>query len=41
MNEVVESKNEMLMDENIWIENIDANRNKKERRVVIRVMELK
>ena len=39
--EVVERKNKMLIDGNKWIENINANRNEKERRVVIRVMEEK
>ena len=39
--EVVERKNGMVMDGNECIENIDANRNEKQRRVVMRVMELK
>ena len=34
-------KNEMGMHGNEWIENIDANENEKQRRVVMRVMELK
>ena len=39
--EVVERKNGMGMDGNEWIENIDANRNEKQRCVVMRGMELK
>ena len=39
--EVGERKNGMGMDENEWIENIDANGNEKQRRVVIRLMEVK
>ena len=39
--EVGKRKNGMGMDGNEWIENIDANRNKKQRCVVMRVMELK
>ena len=38
--EVVERKNGMEMDENEWIENIDANGNEKQRCVVMRVMEI-
>ena len=41
MIEVVERKNGMGMDENKWIENIDANRNEKQGCVVMTVMELK
>ena len=41
MIEVVERKNGMGMDRNEWIENKHANRNKKQRCVVMRVMELK
>ena len=41
MIEVTERKNKMGMDVNECIENIDANRNEKQRRVVMRVMELK
>ena len=33
-------KNEMGMHGNEWIENIDANENEKQRRVVMRVMEV-
>ena len=39
--EVVDKKNGMVMDGNECIENIDANRNEKQRCVVMRVMELK
>ena len=39
--EVTERNNEMGMDANEWIENIDAYRNEKQRRVVMRVMEVK
>ena len=39
--EVGERKKWMGMDGNEWIENIDANRNEKQRRVVMRVMEVK
>ena len=39
--EVVERKKWMGMDENEWIENMDANRNEKQRCVVMRVMEVK
>ena len=39
--EVGERKKWMGMDENEWIQNIDANENEKQRRVVMRVMELK
>ena len=39
--EVGKRKIGMEMDGNEWIENIDANRNKKQRCVVMRVMELK
>ena len=39
--EVVERKNGMGMDENEWIENIDAYRNENQERVVMRVMEVK
>ena len=39
--EVGERKNGMGMDGNEWIENIDANENEKQRRVVIRLMEVK
>ena len=38
---VVDRKHGMEIDENEWIENIDANRNEKQRYVVMRVMELK
>ena len=41
MIEVVERKNGMGIDANEWIENKYANENEKQRRVVIRVMELK
>ena len=41
MIEVAERKNGMGMDENEWIENIDANGNEKQGRVVMRVMEVK
>ena len=41
MLEVAERKNGMGMDENEWIENIDAYRNEKKRCVVMRVMEVK
>ena len=41
MIEVTERKNGMGMDGNGWIENIDANRNEKQRCVVMRGMELK
>ena len=36
-----ERKNGMGMDENIWIENMDANGNEKQEWVVMKVMELK
>ena len=39
--EVCERKNGMGMDENEWIDNIDANENEKQRCVVMRVMEVK
>ena len=39
--EVVEIKNGMVMNAKEWIENIDANRNEKQRCVVMRGMELK
>ena len=39
--EVVERKNGMGMDENEWIQNIDANENEKQECMVMRVMELK
>ena len=39
--EVAERKNYMGMDGNKWIENKDANRNEKQRCVVMRVMEVK
>ena len=39
--EVVERKNGMGMDENEWIENIDANENEKQICVVMKVMEVK
>ena len=39
--EVGERKNGMGMDENEWIENIDANGNENQGCVVMRVMELK
>ena len=39
--EMVERKNGMGMDGNEWIENIDANENENQERVVMRVMELK
>ena len=39
--EVVERKNGMRMDENEWIENIDANENEKQGCVVMRVMDVK
>ena len=39
--EVVKRKNGMEMYGNEWIENMDANENEKERRVVMRVMESK
>ena len=39
--EVGKRKIGMEMDGNEWIENIDANRNKKQRCVVMRVMEVK
>ena len=39
--EVAEKKREIGMDRNEWIENMDANRNEKQRCVVMRVMELK
>ena len=38
--EVVERKNGMGMDENEWIKKIDANRNEKQRCVVMKMMEL-
>ena len=41
VNEVVERKNGMGMDENEWIENIDAKANKKQRCVVMTVMDVK
>ena len=41
MIEVAERKNGMGMNGNEWIENIDANRNEKQRGVVMRVMEVK
>ena len=39
--EVGKRKNGMGMDGNEWIEIIDANENEKQRRVVMRVMEVK
>ena len=39
--EVAERKNGMGMDENEWIDNIDANENEKQRCVVMRVMKVK
>ena len=39
--EVIDRKNEMAFNGNKWTENIDANRNEKQRWVVMRVMELK
>ena len=39
--EVDKRKREMEMDGNEWIENIDANENEKQERVVMRVMEMK
>ena len=39
--EVGKRKNGMGMDGNEWIENIDANENENQERVVMRVMELK
>ena len=39
--EVAERKNGMGMNGNEWIENKDANRNEKQRGVVMRVMEVK
>ena len=39
--EVGERKKRMGMDENEWIQNIDANENEKQGCVVMRVMELK
>ena len=39
--EVGKRKIGMKMDGNEWIENIDANRNKKQRCVVMKVMEVK
>ena len=39
--EVVERKNGMVIDGNEYIENIDANRNEKQRCVMMRVMEVK
>ena len=39
--EVTERKNGLGMDENEWIENIDANENEKQRCVVMRVMDVK
>ena len=39
--EVVDRKKGMGMDENEWIQNIDANENEKQRCVVMRVMEVK
>ena len=39
--EVGERKNGMGIDQNEWIKNIDANENEKQRRVVMRVMEVK
>ena len=39
--EVTERKNKMGLDRNECTENIDANRNEKQRCVVMRVMELK
>ena len=41
MIEVAERKNGMGMDENEWIEKIDANENEQQISVVMRVMELK
>ena len=38
--EVAEKKREIGMDRNEWIENMDANRNEKQRCVVMRVMEV-
>ena len=39
--EVTERKNGTGMDANEWIKNMDANRNEKQRRVLMRVMEVK
>ena len=39
--EVVDRKNEMVINENEWIENIDVNENEKQRCVMMRVMEVK
>lgn len=41
VNEVVERKIGMVMYGNEWIQNIDANRNEKQRCVVMKVMEVK
>ena len=41
MIEVSDRKNGMGMDGNEWIKNMDANENEKQRRVVMRVMEMK